>query len=98
MGTLARDENLERLDSGEAWDLLVICGGATGLGAAVDAASRGCRTLLLEARGFARGPAGRSTKLIDGGVRSLAQGSLPLVRESLHERGLLLRNAPHLVH
>src|SRR3954452_3558629 len=98
MGTLARDENLERLDSGEAWDLLVIGGGATGLGAAVDAGSRGDRTLLLEARAFAHGTSSRSTKLIHGGVRYLAQGNLPLVRESLHERGLLLRNAPHLVH
>ena len=77
---------------------MVIGGGATGLGTAVDAASRGYRTLLLEAHDFAHGTSSRSTKLIHGGVRYLAQGNLPLVREALHERGLLLRNAPHLVH
>jgi glycerol-3-phosphate dehydrogenase len=98
MGTLARGENLDRLDSGESWDVLVIGGGATGLGTAVDAASRGYRTLLLEAHDFAQGTSSRSTKLIHGGVRYLAQGNIPLVREALHERGLLLRNASHLVH
>ena len=94
----ASAESLERLDAGEVWDVLVIGGGATGLGTAVDAASRGYRTLLLEAHDFAQGTSSRSTKLIHGGVRYLAQGNLPLVREALHERGLLLRNAPHLVH
>src|SRR3954451_17864596 len=98
MGTLARAENLETVDSGEVWDLVVIGGGATGLGTAVDAASRGYRTLLLEANDFAQGTSSRSTKLIHGGVRYLARGNIPLVREALHERGLLLRNAPHLVH
>ena len=80
------------------WDILVIGGGATGLGTAVDAAARGYRTLLLEAHDFAQGTSSRSTKLIHGGVRYLAQGNIPLVREALHERGLLLQNAPHLVH
>lgn len=80
------------------WDVLVIGGGATGLGAAVDAVARGYRTLLLEGADFAKGTSSRSTKLIHGGVRYLAQGNLGLVRESLHERGLLQRNAPHLVH
>src|SRR6516164_8473821 len=98
MGSLARDENLARLRGGDAWDVVVIGGGATGLGAAVDAAARGYRTALLEARDFAHGTSSRSTKLIHGGVRYLAQGNVPLVREALHERGLLIRNAPHLVH
>lgn len=96
--SLPRQENLDRLRSGETWDILVIGGGATGLGTALDAASRGYRVALLEARDFAHGTSSRSTKLIHGGVRYLAQGNLPLVREALHERGLLVRNAPHLVH
>ncbi len=94
MGSLARNENLERLRDGATWDVVVIGGGATGLGSAVDAASRGYRTLLLEARDFAHGTSSRSTKLIHGGVRYLAQGNIALVREALHERGVLLRNAP----
>ena len=98
MNSLSRNECLDRLRGGETWDVLVIGGGATGLGTAVDAASRGYRTLLLEARDFAQGTSSRSTKLIHGGVRYLAQGNIPLVREALHERGLLLQNAPHLVH
>ncbi len=98
MNSLSRNECLDRLRGGETWDILVIGGGATGLGTAVDAAARGYRTLLLEARDFAQGTSSRSTKLIHGGVRYLAQGNVPLVREALHERGLLLQNAPHLVH
>ncbi len=98
MGTLARAENLGRLRDGGIWDVVVIGGGATGLGAAVDAAARGYRTALMEARDFAQGTSSRSTKLIHGGIRYLAQGDIPLVREALHERGLLFRNAPHLVH
>ena len=98
MPTLARLENLDRLRERTAWDVVVIGGGATGLGSAVDAASRGYRTLLLEAFDFAHGTSSRSTKLIHGGVRYLAQGNVGLVREALHERGVLLRNAPHLVH
>ncbi len=85
-------------DSREPWDVLVIGGGATGLGTALDAASRGHRTALLEQHDFAKATSSRSTKLIHGGVRYLRQGNLPLVRESLRERGLLLRNAPQLVH
>ncbi len=80
------------------WDLIVIGGGATGLGVAVDAASRGLRTLLLEQSDFAKGTSSRSTKLVHGGVRYLAQGDISLVYEALRERGLLLQNAPHLVH
>jgi glycerol-3-phosphate dehydrogenase len=94
-----REEMLEQLAaSGQPWDMIVIGGGATGLGTAVDAAARGYRTLLLEQRDFAAGTSSRSTKLIHGGLRYLQQGNLKLVRESLHERGVLLRNAPHLVH
>ena len=98
MGSLSRPENLDRLRSPETWDILVIGGGATGLGTAVDAAARGYRTVLLEAHDFAQGTSSRSTKLIHGGVRYLAQGNIPLVREALRERGLLIQNAPHLVH
>lgn len=96
--TLSRGENLERLSAGGIWDVVIVGGGATGLGAAVDAASRGYRTLVLEAFDFAHGTSSRSTKLVHGGVRYLAQGNIPLVREALHERGRLVRNAPHLVH
>ena len=91
-----RRELIERAGGGAVWDLIVIGGGATGLGTAVDAASRGLSTLLLEADDFARGTSSRSTKLLHGGVRYLAQGNLKLVREALHERAVLLRNAPHL--
>lgn len=95
---MLRDEMLERVRAGELWDLAVVGGGATGLGSAVDAAARGYRTLLLDAFDFAKGTSSRSTKLVHGGVRYLAQGRLGLVREALHERGRLRRNAPHLVH
>jgi len=95
----SRAELLQRLDDrSEPWDIIVIGGGATGLGAAVDAASRGYRTLLLEQGDFSCGTSSRSTKLIHGGVRYLQQGNLVLVREALRERGILLANAPHLVH
>lgn len=80
------------------WDIAVIGGGAAGLGTAVDAASRGYRTLLLEQGDFAQGTSSRSTKLIHGGIRYLRQGRLGLVRKALQERVLLLQNAPHLVH
>ena len=82
----------------EGWDLVIIGGGATGLGCAVDAASRGLKTLLLEGRDYAAGTSSRSTKLIHGGVRYLAQGRIHLVREALLERARLLANAPHCVH
>jgi glycerol-3-phosphate dehydrogenase len=78
------------------WDVIVIGGGATGAGIAVDAASRGFSTLLLEQEDFGKGTSSRSTKLIHGGVRYLAQGDLVLVIEALKERGLMLKNAPHL--
>ena len=95
----SRAELLQRLEErSEPWDIIVIGGGATGLGTAVDAASRGYRTLLLEQGDFASGTSSRSTKLIHGGVRYLRQGNLVLVREALRERRLLLENATHLVH
>jgi glycerol-3-phosphate dehydrogenase len=78
------------------WDLIVIGGGATGLGVAQDAASRGYKTLLLEQSDFAKSTSSRSTKLVHGGVRYMAQGDLLLVMEALHERGIMLKNAPHL--
>jgi len=78
------------------WDVIVIGGGATGLGIALDAATRGYKVLLLEQSDFAKGTSSRSTKLVHGGVRYLAQGDLFLVKEALHERGRILRNAPHL--
>ncbi|HTK21809.1 MAG TPA: glycerol-3-phosphate dehydrogenase/oxidase [Mucilaginibacter sp.] len=81
----------------KVWDIIVVGGGATGLGTALDAASRGYQTLLLEQADFAKGTSSRSTKLVHGGVRYLAQGNIGLVREALYERGLLLKNAPHLV-
>src|SRR4051795_1232762 len=93
-----REEGLERIRERRAWDIVIIGGGATGLGTAVDAAARGYRTLLLEAHDFAKGTSSRSTKLIHGGVRYLARGEIGLVREALHERTVLRRNAPHLVH
>jgi len=82
----------------EPWDVLVIGGGASGLGAAVEAASRGYRTLLVERFDFAKGTSSRSTKLVHGGVRYLEQLNVTLVVDALRERGHMLRNAPHLVH
>jgi glycerol-3-phosphate dehydrogenase len=82
----------------EPWDIVVIGGGATGAGIAVDAASRGYSVLLLEREDFGKGTSSRSTKLVHGGVRYLEQGNISLVMEALKERGILLENAPHLVH
>ena len=81
----------------EPWDVAVVGGGATGLGVAIEAASRGYSTILIEQSDFAKGTSSRSTKLIHGGVRYLQQGNVSLVMEALKERGLLLSNAPHLV-
>lgn len=93
-----RSKYVERLnnESEKIWDVIVIGGGATGLGIAHDAASRGYNILLLEQSDFAKATSSRSTKLVHGGVRYLAQGDLLLVMEALHERGLMLKNAPHL--
>lgn len=95
---MQRQQLLQHIHDQSQWDIIIIGGGATGLGAAVDAASRGYRTLLLEAVDVAKGTSSRSTKLVHGGVRYLAQGNIALVRDALHERGLLRQNAPHLFH
>ncbi|MDF1656766.1 MAG: glycerol-3-phosphate dehydrogenase/oxidase [Verrucomicrobiales bacterium] len=93
-----RSEALDRLsDSSESWDIIVVGGGATGLGIAVDAANRGYRTALLEQADFSESTSSKSTKLIHGGVRYLRSGEVGLVRESLRERGRLLRNAAGIV-
>ena len=89
---------LQNMEGQEKWDLVVIGGGATGLGAALDAASRGYKTLLIEKYDFAKGTSSRSTKLVHGGVRYLAQGNIKLVLHALQERGRLLKNAPHITH
>ncbi|MEM7355252.1 MAG: glycerol-3-phosphate dehydrogenase/oxidase [Acidobacteriota bacterium] len=90
-------DNLAEQREKGPWDLIIIGGGATGLGSAVDAASRGYDVVLFEQSDFAKGTSSRSTKLIHGGVRYLQQGNVSLVTEALKERGRLLRNAPHLV-
>ncbi|WP_121021445.1 glycerol-3-phosphate dehydrogenase/oxidase [Helicobacter vulpis] len=92
---MQRARQLQGLQGG-TWDLIIIGGGASGLGLALDGASRGYKTLLLEARDFTQGTSSRSTKLLHGGVRYLAQGDFGLVYEALHERGTLIENAPHL--
>ena len=93
-----RAEILRRLGTQAEWDVLVIGGGATGLGAAVEAASRGHKTVLIERADFAKGTSSRSTKLVHGGVRYLEQMNITLVLDALQERGHMLANAPHLVH
>ena len=93
-----RKEQLERLSAAGEFDIIIIGGGATGLGCAVDAASRGYKTLLLEKYDFSKGTSSKATKLLHGGVRYLAQGNIRLVKEALLERGRLLRNAPHVCH
>jgi glycerol-3-phosphate dehydrogenase len=92
-----RELHIERCHQIKSWDFIIIGGGATGLGIALDASSRGFSTLLLEQSDFAKGTSSRSTKLIHGGVRYLAQGNLKLVYNALRERGILLNNAKHLV-
>lgn len=93
-----RDQMLKRVVERETeWDIIIIGGGATGIGCAVDAASRGYSVLLLEQNDFGKGTSSRSTKLVHGGVRYLEQGNISLVMEALKERGILKQNAPHLV-
>ena len=94
-----RNQMINTLNSenGKNWDVVVIGGGASGLGAALDSVTRGYKTLLVEQSDFAKGTSSRSTKLVHGGVRYLAQGDISLVLEALQERGLLGKNAPHLV-
>jgi glycerol-3-phosphate dehydrogenase len=93
-----RSEILRRLGEQTEWDVLIIGGGATGLGSAVEAQSRGYKTLLIERADFAKGTSSRSTKLVHGGVRYLEQMNITLVMDALRERGWMLENAPHLVH
>ena len=93
-----REEQINRLrNEDESWDVVVIGGGATGLGCAVDAAARGYKVALLERDDFAKCTSSRSTKLVHGGVRYLQRGDVRLVLEALRERGRMKRNAPHLV-
>ncbi len=95
---MTREDDIAKIESEAGqWDIVIIGGGATGLGTAVESASRGYKTLLLEQHDFAKGTSSRSTKLVHGGVRYLQQGNISLVIEALHERGLLIQNAPHLV-
>jgi glycerol-3-phosphate dehydrogenase len=89
---------IQKLEEVREFDVCIIGGGATGLGTALDAASRGFKTILFEQHDFAKGTSSRSTKLVHGGVRYLQQGNIKLVMEALRERGLLMKNAPHLVH
>ena len=91
-----RPDLMARLAANPRYDLAVVGGGATGLGVALDAASRGLRVVLIEAQDFAKGTSSRSTKLVHGGVRYLAQGNISLVREALHERSTVLHSAPHI--
>ena len=93
----SREQIISELPQVKKWDVIVIGGGATGLGVALDSVTRGYKTLLLEQVDYAKGTSSRSTKLVHGGVRYLAQGDVDLVKEALHERGLLAKNAPHLV-
>ena len=91
-----RAQLLARLAEDRTYDIAVVGGGATGLGVALDAAARGLSVVLVESHDFAKGTSSRSTKLVHGGVRYLAQGNISLVREALHERSTLLHNAPHI--
>ncbi|RWZ87780.1 MAG: glycerol-3-phosphate dehydrogenase/oxidase [Hydrotalea sp. AMD] len=95
---MKREKMIQNIRDTPHWDVIIIGGGATGLGTALDAATRGYSTLLVEQLDFAKGTSSRSTKLVHGGVRYLAQGNLSLVMHALKERGRLLRNAPHLAH
>jgi len=92
-----RTTSLKEINKVDQWDIVIVGGGASGLGAAVDAAQRGYKTLLLEKNDFAKGTSSRSTKLVHGGVRYLQNGDISLVIEALKERGIMKRNAPHLV-
>lgn len=94
---MKRSEHLQRATAQDTYDILIIGGGATGMGAAVDAASRGHSVLLLEGSDFGKGTSSRSTKLVHGGVRYLQKGDIPLVMDALKERGIMRSNAPHLV-
>src|SRR5512133_4054908 len=98
MARMNRQQLMAQLARPKTYDVAIIGGGATGLGVALDAAARGFSVVLVESHDFAKGTSSRATKLVHGGVRYLAQGNISLVREALHERGLLAKNAPHLTH
>ena len=93
---ITRAQQIQKLEETKSWDFIIIGGGASGLGIAVDAASRGFKTVLFEGNDFAKGTSSKSTKLVHGGVRYLAQGHIDLVTEALEERGILAKNANHL--
>jgi len=93
---ITREEQIQKLNKTETWDFVIIGGGASGLGIAVDATSRGYKTVLFEGVDFAKGTSSKSTKLVHGGVRYLEQGNIALVVEALNERGILAKNAKHL--
>ena len=97
---MMRDRNaiIDEIRNRHQYDVIVIGGGASGIGAAVESCLRGYSTLLLEKHDFTKGTSSKSTKLIHGGVRYMAQGDLKMVREALRERGYLVKNAPHIVH
>src|SRR6056300_2068147 len=92
-----RAKNLEQIRQTQEWDIAIVGGGASGLGIAVDAANRGFKTVLFEKDDYAKGTSSRSTKLVHGGVRYLQNGDISLVIEALRERGIMRKNAPHLV-
>ena len=92
-----RTSNLEEIKLNQDWDIAIIGGGSSGLGIAIDAANRGFKTVLFEKNDFAKGTSSRSTKLVHGGVRYLQNGDISLVMEALRERGIMRKNAPHLV-
>ena len=93
-----RNKNIDFLNSSKLiWDVIVIGGGASGLGTALDSVNRGYKTLLIEKYDFSKGTSSRSTKLVHGGVRYLQNGDISLVIEALRERGIMRKNAPHLV-
>jgi glycerol-3-phosphate dehydrogenase len=92
-----RETLIKQIKENSEWDVIIIGGGASGIGVALDSSTRGYKTLLLEQVDFSKGTSSKSTKLVHGGVRYLAQGNIDLVKEALYERGLLLKNASHLV-
>lgn len=93
---ITREQLIDKVKETDEWDVVVIGGGASGLGVAIDAISRGYKTVLFEGSDFAKGTSSKSTKLVHGGVRYLAQGNIGLVVEALEERGILANNASHL--